>query len=714
MDEPETTVMDLAVSDPVFTDRTSFALRSKTTALTIQIDGNRPALTSLTTESGVETISSPSPLILPSFYENGRILTEFNWQYVGYRDYDDGEGGVGYTFVFRNESPAITYALHAVARPDMAGPFEFFAKLYNHSGETLFYRPESYFSVTFSGAQVPTAWTFHKQSGMAEGYTLWNGQRYEGSGIYLTDMTEGAVATAHTRVNQNWNDSGYIPMIYLDYGTSGIYSALEWTNGTLTSVGGKNSTELSVCLADSDFRTRVPDGTDFYMPAIYLGVYDGDVDIGSNIFKHWFLAYKAPDNILEDADEPLTQQDMQIGYDVAKYGIQQIKWDYGWWSDTVVTGQWRTNEGLLSVKNSAYLGVLRGAGCATLSQFVQKANAANVKLALYVLLHDTQLDRAGVPTSVGKNGHPEWFANVNVTGMGKSADLGNAECVEFYQQYMYDFFVKNHITTYRSDFEPICRKSNLNNRHYANGNDVQYWCTVGFSDLIDYLLENIPGFRYESCSSGGSMKDFFTMTKASVINIDDSADFMSAHMSFYDSSYCIPPAQLQLPVNAMTYTPGTQYYAGIGNYLYGFRCTLTGAVMLSNWSGTPQRDIPYWTYHIAEVYNQKMKPLIKYGDLYHILPRPDGIHWDGLQYVDVDAENEIKGLVMLWKPTDTEGPEKTVYLRGLDADTLYTLTFEDRPAQNCQKTGAELMENGLTVTIAEESGSEMIWITEAK
>ena len=31
---------------------------------------------------------------------------------------------------------------------------------------------------------------------------------------------------------------------------------------------------------------------------------------------------------------------MQLGYDVAKYGIQQIKWDYGWWSDEIVTGQW--------------------------------------------------------------------------------------------------------------------------------------------------------------------------------------------------------------------------------------------------------------------------------------------------------------------------------------------------------------------------------------
>ena len=52
------------------------------------------------------------------------------------------------------------------------------------------------------------------------------------------------------------------------------------------------------------------------------------------------------------------------------------------------------------------------------------------------------------------------------------------------------------------------------------------------------------------------------MTKASIINCDDSANFMSLHMSFYDSSYCIHPAQLQLPCNAMSFTPGKQYYYG--------------------------------------------------------------------------------------------------------------------------------------------------------
>ena len=200
----------------------------------------------------------------------------------------------------------------------------------------------------------------------------------------------------------------------------------------------------------------------------------------------------------------------------------------------------------------------------------------------------------------------------------------------------------------------------------AGGNDVQYWCTVGFGELVDYLSENVDGFRYEYLQLSTGAGEASRLGRASVIQCEDASEFMSAHITFYDSSYCIPAAQLQLPVNALTYTPGSEYYSGI-------EVSAVRLQMHAYRSGNAQqlgRSVAgghfLWDYYIKNLYNTVMKPLIKYGDLYHILPRPDGIHWDGLEYIDADSENEIKGMVLLWKPTDTEGAEKTVYLRGLD------------------------------------------------
>lgn len=142
---------------------------------------------------------------------------------------------------------------------------------------------------------------------------------------------------------------------------------------------------------------------------------------------------------------------------------------------------------------------------------------------------------------------------------------------------------------------------------------------------------------------------------------------------------------------------------------------MTGAFHTAKWGGTfSDEELSYWAHNIKGIYNKKLKPLIREGDLYHILPRPDGENWDGLEYVDADTDREIKGVVMLWKPTNKEGETKTVKLRGLMADVSYQLTFEDRPEQNRVMTGAELMETGLTVTISGDVGSEMIWLTEAK
>ncbi|MBO4548439.1 MAG: GH36 C-terminal domain-containing protein, partial [Abditibacteriota bacterium] len=466
----------------------------------------------------------------------------------------------------------------------------------------------------------------------------------------------------------------------------------------------------SAALSDGNMITRLPKGGSMLIPPVYLGVYRGDVDDGSNAFKRWFVREKAPKNMLADPREPLVQQDMQLGYDVAKYGIQLIKMDYGWWSDEKAGPTWRTHEGLLEMHNSDYLKVLSDHGCRTLEEYVRKAKNAGVGVTMYILLKDTQLDRKGVPTSVGEYGHPEWFSDVNVTGMGCSADLGNSECVAFYKKYLLDFFKKTGVSTWRSDFEPICRTSPRENRHLAGGNDVQYWATVGFGELVDHLRARLPGFRYESCSSGGSMKDLWTMTRASVINCDDSADYMSLHMSFYDSSYCIHPMQLQIPCNALTYTRGSENYTGTADYLYGLRCQLTGAVMLSNWQGTTDEDKAYWPYHVKDLYEKRLKPLIRNGDLYHILPRPDGIRWDGLEYFDPDADT---GAVMLWKPSDEEGKTKTVRLRGLDPDREYRLDFEDRSGQSFRAKGAGLLEKGLAVTIQEPAGSEIVWISPA-
>ena len=701
------------LSDETFIkDKTVFTLSSADSTLTVRLADDRLFVTSLSTDGGANLLAG-GEYPLPDSYAVSEAR-DFNWKYRGAKALsfpDDENGKYGYAYFFEDTSAGASYRVEVTAHAALRGPFEFTGYLSQSLYSSYDVTPGEYFAVTTDGGDAPVAWSFEKEWGVAKGWRIYNGYGSGGTGLHKTEM-----GASSSLVVKNTASDGDIPMTYLDFGGErGVYAAVEWTNATISasSERGEGDVAVSVMLADSKkpFHTALQRGKELLLPTVYLGVYDGDVDDGSNVFKRWFLHAKAPAALLADANEPLTQEDYQHGLDVAKYGVQSVKWDYGWWSDEQIEDTfYRTNEGLLEVNAHEYLDAMRSVvGSTDLADFTAAANEKGLTVALYMLLKDTALERDGVPTSVGADAHPAWFSN-RIISTGFSADLGNEECVEFYKRYIGDFMRANGVTTWRSDFEPICVSSDKQNRHYANGSDVQYWCSVGFYDLVDSLYETLgSAFRYESCSSGGQMKDFSTLRRAVVLNCDDSADYMSLKMSFYDSSYCVHPAQLQLPTNALTYYEDSPYYTGSADLDFGMRSQLEGAAMLSNRDGTSETDIALWEKYLP-VYNARVKPLMKYGDLYHVLPRPDGVHWDGIEYFDPEASGEVKGMLMIFKPSDEEGATKVVKLRGLDPETTYRVEFDDHPELNVTATGRELSETGLTVTFTESVASDWVWI----
>ena len=106
------------------------------------------------------------------------------------------------------------------------------------------------------------------------------------------------------------------------------------------------------------------------------------------------------------------------------------------------------------------------------------------------------------------------------------------------------------------------------------------------------------------------------------------------------------------------------------------------------------------------IYKARIRPLIKYGQLYRILPRPDGIGWDGMEYFDSYKKN---GLVFLFKGSTTESTNK-IKLKGLESSHSYTLTFQDCSNPVITKSGAELMNDGINVILDGVFLSELIWI----
>src|SRR5205085_429576 len=95
-----------------------------------------------------------------------------------------------------------------------------------------------------------------------------------------------------------------------------------------------------------------------------------------------------------------------------------------------------------------------------------------------------------------------------------------------------------------------------------------------------------------------------------------------------------------------------------------------------------------------ELYKKELRPLIRDASLYHISSRPDGVHWDGMEYWDASQK---RGVVYAFRGTIEAEKTHTYRLNGLNPMGHYRLKFHDRSSPDRTATGRELMNAGLTV-----------------
>lgn len=185
----------------------------------------------------------------------------------------------GFTLLYSDDESCCTYRVTAKGRTDIDGPIEYFSALYNTTGDEIRIFPDEVFSVGFSFDKTPTSWRFVKESGVAEGvkWHLDPSVFFPGTGIYKDEITSDTFVTAVTNTNQDFNQGGMIPIIYLDGGDHGAYVAFEWTSSRIIAKGTSDGVRVSVDFRE-DFTTRIKPGDEFIVPPIYIGVYDGDID----------------------------------------------------------------------------------------------------------------------------------------------------------------------------------------------------------------------------------------------------------------------------------------------------------------------------------------------------------------------------------------------------------------------------------------------------
>lgn len=112
-----------------------------------------------------------------------------------------------------------------------------------------------------------------------------------------------------------------------------------------------------------------------------------------------------------------------------------------------------------------------------------------------------------------------------------------------------------------------------------------------------------------------------------------------------------------------------------------------------------------------EIYRNKLASVILSGRQYPIFNGYSLNGWDGIEFYD--SVNK-KGVVLLFRNSSESDTKSTFAVQGVDSDTEYKVSSQDGTLGIERISGAELLKNGLTVSLNDKALSEIIYIEEAE
>jgi len=235
----------------------------------------------------------------------------------------------------------------------------------------------------------------------------------------------------------------------------------------------------------------------------------------------------------------------------------------------------------------------------------------------------------------------------------------------------------------------------------SNSTDVSDFATRAYYRIYEQLRARHPGLLLELCNDGGRMMDFGSAAHGDYFSATDTYDPLSNRRAFFDASHVLPPAMLESYV-ADWPTPRLE------NFRYLLRSGMLGWFSL-------MLDTRRWTLEERAdarvqfaLYRTQLRPLIRGADLYHVSDRPDGVHWDGIEYYSASLG---RGVLFAFRGSGIDEPSHRFPLRGLAPARRYRLRFHDLGAiADRLESGAALMGPGVTVSLPFPLSSELVFI----
>ena len=551
-------------------------------------------------------------------------------------------------------------------------------------------------------------------------------------GTHSDTMAEGYHWTGTSSTYANREESGpreIIPAetVYSPANSqSGWYAGIEFSGRTRIHTARNGTSIHSVLGLNPDpapFRTRLVPGGNFVTPTVFLGAFEGGPDGAGNQLRPWVRAVLGNPITWKDEHYPLVVNNswgsgMAVDEPLAlrmigeskELGVEMFHIDAGWFRGV---GDWYPDpkkfpHGLASIADNAHKNGLRFGIWVDWTQagLDTEPGALNV--------HDPKV-RDWLVADVPPGWKPEEFK-------GQTADVGDPAAHDYFRKEVKRIVDDYHLDMLEHDGYLVAQgcvrpdhphappdKSMVVKHQWgsdfvyaSNSTDVSYHAVRAYYDIYEHTRQEHPGLLFEICNDGGRMVDFGTAAHGDYFSITDTYDPLSNRRAFYDTSYVLPAAMMESYVEKWP-TPHPE------NFLYMLRSGMMGWLTL-------MLDTSVWTpeQHQAAkdeiaLYKSELRPLIRDAQLYHVSSRPDGVHWDGIQYWDPARG---KGVVFAFRGSTPDEAEHRFVLAGLQMGKQYRLHFTDGSAPDRTATGNELMGSGLLVRLQNPLSSELVFVSD--
>jgi alpha-galactosidase len=704
---------DVATGAPI-----SAHLRTQQTSITLEASSDSPRLMTLQDAHGEKWINREQESLLPFVWQNGkRIPLRWTLNQTASRS-----GARNVRFVYNAQPVPLRLTWTWQVRADV-GPIEHRIRIQNLSQGEIWIPMQDSFRFSWQidpvenlremyidkGAGEPTKVGTHDVN-VPVGYQ-WQGM----SSTYATDVPPREIIP--------WM------MIERPQTETGWYAGIEFsgrTRMTLQRSAERLHGEIGLNPDPAPFRTRLKPQESFDAPTIFLGAFTDGADGLGNVLRPWVRTVLMNPVTWKNPDFPLLVNNswgsgMEVNEAIAKrmirdsaeLGLEMFHLDAGWFRGV---GDWVPDP--KKFPN----------GLAAISGY---AHAHGLKFGLWVNWAEAGVDTNPGALNVFNPATRDWLVADVLPNwkpdpfVGRTVDLGVPAVHDYAEREVQRIVRDDRLDMLEHDGYVVAKSCVHTHHPHGRGSytttvlaetsgvdlpidvsstDVSYHAVRSYYDIYSQLRRTHPDLLLEICDNGGRMVDFGSAAHGDYFSITDSYDPLSNRKAFYDASHLLPSAMLE-DYEMKWPTPR------IENFLYMLRSGMMG------WM-TIMQDTTAWTAQQHAVaseefatYKQFLRPLIRDANLYHISPRPDGGHWDGIEYF-----NPVDGLGVVYAFRGSVATEKshTFQLRGLSATKQYQLQFHDHTAPDRTISGCDLMQKGLTVNLSIPLSSELIFLQEQR